>query len=91
MKPIKVLPRCTDTGNAEFLTLQYGEQLRFDHLRGRWLLWRNHCWKEDEDCEVMRLAKEAAGHRLRRASCLEDDGAREKQIRWALESESRNG
>ena len=50
----------TDTGNAELIAAKFRVGLRFDHRRGRWLVWLDNRWVEDRDGEVFRLAKAAA-------------------------------
>jgi len=50
----------TDSGNAEVLAALYGDRLRYDHRRGRWLLWAGHSWRTDADGEIDRLALAAA-------------------------------
>ncbi len=32
-----------------------GDRVRFDHGRGRWLIWHGHRWRPDEDGKVARL------------------------------------
>jgi putative DNA primase/helicase len=83
------LPPCTDAGNAEFFAALYKNRLRFDHLRKKWLIWHEHWWQDDADGEVLRLAKQAARYRLQCTMGIPDDG-REKQVKWAVSSESRN-
>ena len=79
----------TDSGNAEFFASRYGADLRFDHQRGRWLLWDDHRWQPDTDGEIHRLAKGAMRQRLRDATAIEDHEARKGAVKWALGSESR--
>jgi putative DNA primase/helicase len=79
----------SDTGNAELFASLYGDTLRFDHLRGRRLLFRGHRWDEDRDGKWMRLGIEAARHRYMMVPDAPDD--QKKRIsRHALQSESRN-
>lgn len=79
----------TDAGNAELFAAVFGPDVRYDHRRGRWLLWSGHHWREDCDGEIYRLAKEAA--RLRYESVKEIADAEQKQrvAKWAIASESR--
>ena len=80
----------TDSGNAELFTGLYGDRLRYDHRRNRWLLWAGHWWKPDVDQEVLRLAKEAARRRYQVAPDLFDDPDELKaEAKWAISSESR--
>ncbi len=45
---------CTDLGNAERLLDHSGEDLRFVHDWGQWLLWDGRRWAEDHDGGVYR-------------------------------------
>jgi putative DNA primase/helicase len=80
----------TDSGNAELFARLYGERLRYDHRRNRWLLWTHHWWKPDVDEEVLRLAKEAVRRRYQVAPDLFDDPDEFRaEAKWAVASESR--
>ena len=81
--------RATDTGNAEYFTARYGDRLRYDHRRSRWLVWDRHRWKPDADAEVRRLAKDAMRQRFRDAAGIEDPDQRSRAAKWAIASESR--
>ena len=81
--------RLTDAGNAEDFATLYGSEVRFDHRRARWLLWRGHRWQPDADAEVRRLAKVAMRERFRDAALLDDPEARARAAKWAIASESR--
>ncbi len=79
----------TDTGNAEQFAALYGDRLRYDHKRRRWLLWGGHWWKSDADGEVARLTKEAADRRYLDAANIADTDERKQEAKWAIGSESR--
>jgi len=81
--------RLTDTGNAELLTNLYGNELRHDHRRRRWLLWRQHHWEPDCDGHISRLAVEAARVRYSQAENIKDLKERQRVASWAISSESR--
>jgi hypothetical protein len=76
----------TDAGNAELIAALFGTGLRYDHRRGRWLLWQDHWWADDTDGTVQRLAKTAARWRAQAASGLKDP---DEQFKWAFKSEAR--
>ncbi len=78
----------TDTGNAELLAARFGRHLRYDHKRGRWLVWRGQWWGEDTDGEPVRCAKATAHERFRRSWDMPQD-KREDETKWAIRSESR--
>lgn len=79
----------TDSGNAEYFAARYGHDVRYDHRRGRWLLWRRHRWQPDADAEISRLAKTAMRQRFKDAATLDDPDARSRAAKWAIASESR--
>jgi putative DNA primase/helicase len=79
----------TDAGNAELFANLYGNQLRYDHSRGHWLLWEGHRWASDTDGEVYRLAKDAARARYLAAVGIGDLELRKKVSEFAVRSESR--
>ena len=84
------LPR-TDAGNAEAFVQMFGDLVRYDHARRRWLVWDCHRWRPDGDGTVNRMALEAVRARLRAAVNLNDlDGEiRKAEAKWAINSESR--
>ena len=53
----------TDAGNAEHFVAMYGDLVRYDHARGRWLVWDIHRWKPDVDAAVHRMALECVRSR----------------------------
>ena len=85
----ELLVRCTDAGNAELFCHCYGDRLRYDHRRKRWLVWRGHWWTEDVDGKVMRLAIEAARRRHHEAVRIGNKDKRRSVTDWARKSESR--
>jgi len=81
--------RRTDAGNGELFANLYGDRVRYDHRRRRWLMWGGHHWTEDCDGEIRRLAKLAARHRYLTAAGVEDLNARAAVARFAIDSENR--
>ena len=79
----------TDTGNGEYFAARHGHEVRFDHQRGRWLLWSPPIWSPDADAGVRRLAKKTVRERFRAAEQIDDLEARKHAARWAITSESR--
>ena len=80
----------TDAGNAEALAVFYGDRLRFDHARQRWLVFDGDLWTPDRSGEIVRLCKEIARRKHIAAQKLDDDAARGKAMEWARKTESRN-
>ena len=78
----------TDSGNAELIAAKFAKHLRFDHRRGKWLVWTRMHWEDDCDGMVYRMAKEAARERLRAAASCENKVDRDARAGWALQSES---
>jgi putative DNA primase/helicase len=76
----------TDAGNAQAFELLHGNRFRFDHDKGKWLVWNGKFWERDKDDEADRAALETARARLAAAVTFGDTD--EDDISWALESES---
>jgi putative DNA primase/helicase len=79
----------SDSGNAELFAVLYRDTVRFDHKQGRWLLWHEGRWTEDKQEKVRSMMKETARRRHELVFDLSDSEERTRQIKWALQSESR--
>ncbi|MFC1746841.1 phage/plasmid primase, P4 family [Candidatus Neomarinimicrobiota bacterium] len=79
----------TDAGQAEYFAAQYRDTLRFDHKRGRWLLFRKSWWQEDVDREVIRMVKVAARKRYKEAVSIENLEERGKESKFTIGAENR--
>lgn len=79
----------SDAGNGEYFARLYGERVRYDHRRGRWLTWAGQWWREDDTRVVRRLAKEAARDRYGRATAILDLEERKAEARFAIATENR--
>lgn len=79
----------TDAGNGELFAHLYGDRVRYDHRRKRWLLWSDHRWSPDCEAAIRVLAKDAARRRYMQAPGLSDTKERESEARWAIQAESR--
>lgn len=44
----------TDLGNANRLVFLYGQDIRYCHPWGKWMIWRGSCWREDVTGEIWR-------------------------------------
>ena len=80
--------RRTDAGNAELYAHLYGDRVRYDHQRSRWLTWDTHRWGADRDGQMWRWATDAARWRGRAAFDGPPGGDRDDQAKWASASES---
>ena len=68
---------------------KFGELLRFDHRRRRWLVWSEHRWGPDVDGVITRCARQMAQIRYYEAAGVSDYEEKQRQAKWAMESESR--
>lgn len=82
--------RLTDWGNAEKIAYHFGNTLRYDHKRERWLIWHEPRWRLDADGEIYRLAKLSAKNRFIEAASIEDTALKEAVAKWAISSENKN-
>jgi putative DNA primase/helicase len=80
----------TDAGNAELIAALYGEVLKYDHRRGRWLIWDKSRlrWEEDATGNVHILAKRAARSRAKGALNIVNKDESTREFNWAKQSES---
>jgi putative DNA primase/helicase len=81
--------RHTDTGNAERLVSEFGEDFRYLHDTLKWLHWDGQCWNSDQTAEIHRAAKETVNAMHCAASTIQDDSMRQKFSSWVARSESR--
>src|SRR5262245_2794079 len=58
--PADTADRLTEAGAAERFVRLHGDDVRYDHRRGRWLLWAGHRWTPDLDGAVSRLVLDFA-------------------------------
>jgi len=79
----------TDAENGEYFTAMYGDRLRYDHRRGRWLEWYKHYWRPDTDGQIMRLALKSMRSRYQGAAAIEDPDTRKDAAKKAIGSEQR--
>jgi putative DNA primase/helicase len=52
--------RFGDSGNAERLVARFGENLRFDLDRKKFVIWNDSIWKREDDLALLPLTKEIA-------------------------------
>ncbi len=87
--PIVETLHFTDAENAEYFTAMYGDRLRYDHRRGRWLEWCKHYWRPDNDGQIIRLALKSMRIRYQNAASIEDTETRKDAAKKAIGSEQR--
>lgn len=81
--------RHSDATNAERLCKLYGDKIRFDHTRKRWLVWKGHRWEPDTTESVGQLAVESARSLFREASEIPDSSERMAVAKFAVASEAK--
>lgn len=91
----------TDTGNAERLVAQHGDNLRYCHPWQKWLVWDEQRWKVDDRGSVRQFAKETAHSIYTEASLIgststcrqkSDEEHQKRRIelaQWARRTEAR--
>ena len=70
----------TDAHQAERFAATYGDDLRYDHQRSSWFVYRDHVWKQDRDGEAKRLAIECARRLHQQAKQIVDTQLRSKAL-----------
>jgi len=80
--------RDTDAGNAEAFEFLYGHRFRYDHSKGKWLVWNDRHWVEDRSGEAQRAALVTVRARLSAAILLLNGHDKQRRVNWALRSES---
>ncbi|MDQ3302271.1 MAG: phage/plasmid primase, P4 family [Actinomycetota bacterium] len=80
----------TDTGNAERLIDQHGDDLRYVHPWGKWLVWDGTRWRPDVSGEIERRARETVRAIYAEAESADGKDERKAIARHAAGSESRS-
>lgn len=79
----------TDTGNARILKQLLGENLRWDMVSRRWMVWTGCRWAENA-AEALAMTANVAEHLWQSCSSEFDSESRKAIARWAAKSESRH-
>jgi P4 family phage/plasmid primase-like protien len=80
--------RLSDAGNAECMVALYGDVIRYDHTREKWLVWDGVRWSIDDEGIAQRAAVAMTRLRQRVATELEDLETRRRLTLWGLSSEN---
>lgn len=88
MRSKRVAALRTDVGNAARLVRRFGDDIRFCHATGVWLIWDAKRWRPDDSGRIVRLCKKTALSILDEAKKLTGDELTE-HTRWARKSQSR--
>src|SRR5262245_36757316 len=81
-------PRMTDLGNARRLVTEHGQDIRYIHEWGEWLIFDGRRWATDKTGEILRRAKQTVQAMYRDASYSESSEDRRELSRHAMKSES---
>ena len=81
----------SDAGNAEAFVEMFGNLVRYDHARDRWLVWDQHRWRPDNDAATFRMALSTtrARHRAAEADHLSFEDRKSLSLH-AIKSEARS-
>jgi P4 family phage/plasmid primase-like protien len=79
----------TDLGNAERLVARHGDDLRYVHPWGKWLVWDGKRWAVDAAGEVERRAVETVRSIYTEADAEHDSSRRKEIAQHAMRSEAR--
>jgi putative DNA primase/helicase len=80
----------SETGDAEFFASCNADLVRYDHRRGRWLLFNGQIWVPQACGEINRLALETVRARQVAALQVTDTDQRLKRLKWAGAGEARS-
>lgn len=80
----------TDLGNAERLIARHGDDLRYVHVWGKWLVWDGTRWKPDSSGEIERRARDTVRAIYAEAESADGRDERKAIARHASGSESRS-
>jgi P4 family phage/plasmid primase-like protien len=78
----------TDIGNAHRLRHLYGDRIRYEHTRQRWLVWEGTHWQADENGSIWRLA-EAVADSIRQEAAQAPDKVSDMLMGWSKKSQSK--
>ena len=87
--PSPVVFKLDDTGNAERFVSQHGDDVRYDHSTGHWLIWTGTHWRRDDDGGAQRRAKVTARAIYEEAAAAAmsgNDDLADKRAKWARAS-----
>lgn len=78
----------TDVGNAQRLTLQHGDDLRFCFRLRKWFIFNGTVWRPDEGEQIIQRAKDSVRTLDLEATEIADEKKRQNTRSWATASES---
>jgi len=83
-------PHWSDSGNAERLVRDHGEDIRYVHTWGKWIVWNGKFWETDVTGEIVRRSQQTIENLYAEALSIEDPKERKKFLTFALSSENRH-
>jgi putative DNA primase/helicase len=81
-------PHNSDLGNAQRLVAQHGQDIRYCHHLGKWLVWEGGLWTPDTSGEIIRRAKQTIRNIYAEVAQLPQGITAAKLARHALQSEA---
>lgn len=80
--------KLSELGNAERLVARHGNDIRYCHEWGKWLIWTGTHWQIDLTGEVERRAKETVRSMYAEATKIDDEEQRSAVAKFAARSET---
>lgn len=80
-------PKLTDLGNSERFLARFGEDVLYNAVSRRWLLWTQTHWRDDQRRYVEEMAKEVIRAIPLEAKDAKDVEERDKILKWATASQ----
>lgn len=80
----------TDTGNAYKIIDLYGDRIRYDVLRHRWLMWRDHRWIPDMEGGTARFYAIKMAREYQKMAINIDGEERKGALKYAMSMENKN-
>jgi len=78
----------TDLGNAKRMVARHGQDIRYCHTWGKWLVWDGKRWRIDDTAQVEQMAKQTILSIYDEARSTLSDDERQKLAKHAISSES---
>ena len=90
-KQIKAWSRAsTDTGNAYKIIDLYGDRIRYDVMRHRWLMWRGHRWIPDMEGGTARYYAIKMAREYQKVAVNIEGEERKEALKYAMGLENKN-
>jgi putative DNA primase/helicase len=80
--------KLTELGNAQRLVSRHGQNLRFCHEWGKWLIWSGKHWEIDITGEIERRAKDTVRSMYEEAAKMDDEERRAALAKFAARCET---